>query len=83
MLRIVPSGWEPLGFAGMGVSWLPSGRDSTDSGAAADWECAGMATATAADMLMRLSVMIHLRDVMAWLHGWIGLVRTADPRESW
>jgi hypothetical protein len=67
MLRIVPSGWDPLGFAGMGVSWLPPGRDSTDSGVAADWECAGMATATAEDMLMRLSVITHLHEVVAFI----------------
>ena len=67
MLRIVPSGWDPLGFAGMGVPWLPPGRDSTDSGATADWECAGMALATAEDMLMRLSVMTHLHEVVAFI----------------
>jgi len=68
MVRIVPSGWDPLGFVGgMGVSWLPPGRDSSDPGGAADWECAGVEPATAADMLMRLSVMTHLHDVVAFI----------------
>jgi hypothetical protein len=68
MFRIVPSGWDPLGFVGgMGVSWLSPGRDSPDPGAAADWECAGVEPATAADMLMRLSVMTHLHDVVAFI----------------
>jgi hypothetical protein len=67
MLRIVPSGWDPLGFAGMGISWLPPGRDPIDPGTAADWECAGMALATAEDMLMRLSVMTHLHEVVAFI----------------
>lgn len=67
MLRIVPSGWDLLGVVGMGVSWLPPGRDSPDPWAAADWECAGVEPATAEDMLMRLSVMTHLHDVVAFI----------------
>lgn len=64
---MAPSGLEPFGFAGMSVSRLPSGRDPTDPGAAADWESAGVAPTTAADMLMRLSVMTYLHDVVAFI----------------
>jgi hypothetical protein len=78
---MAPSGWEPLGFAGMGVSWLPPGRDPIDPEAAADWECAGVAPTTAADMLMRLSVMAHLHDVVAFIGSLQGFeTRSHDAR---
>ena len=67
MLRIVPSGWDPFGFVCRGVSLLPPGRDSTDPGAVADSECAGVEPTTAEDMLMRLSVMSHLQDVVSFI----------------
>jgi len=67
MLRLVPSGWEPFGFADRSDSWLPPGCDPTDPGAAADWECAGMLPTTAENMLMRLSVMTQLHDVVAFI----------------
>jgi hypothetical protein len=79
---MAPSGWEPLGFAGgMGVSWLPPGRDPIDPGAAVDWECAGVAPTTAANMLMRLSVMAHLHDVVAFIGSLQGFeTRSHDAR---
>ena len=67
MLRMAPSGWEPLGFSGVSASWFPPSRDPTDPGAAADWEYAGVAPTTATNMLMRLSVMTHLHDVVAFI----------------
>lgn len=67
MLRIVPSGLEPLGFACAGVSWLPPGRDPTDSELAADCECAGVALTTTADRLTRLSVTNHRRRVVTFI----------------
>lgn len=66
MLRMVPSGWEPFGFAGMGVSWLPPGCDPTDPGAAADCEYGSVVPTTATNMLMRLSWMTRLQDVVTF-----------------
>ncbi len=79
---MAPSGWEPLGFAGgMGVSWLPPERDPIDPGAAVDWECAGVAPTTAANMLMRLSVIAHLHDVVAFIGSLQGFeTRSHDAR---
>ncbi len=78
MLRMAPSGWEPLGFAGMGVSWLPPGRDPTGPGAAADWECTGVAPTTATNMLMRLSVMTHLHNVVVFIGSLQGFETWSD-----
>jgi len=79
---MAPSGWEPLGFAGrMGVSWLPPGRDPIDPGVAVDWDCAGVAPTTAANMLMRLSVMAHPHDVVAFIGSLQGFeTRSHDVR---
>jgi hypothetical protein len=67
MLRLVPSEWKSLGFGGMRVSWLPPRCDPTDSGAVADWECAGTVSMTAESMLVRLSVMTHLHAVVYFI----------------
>lgn len=63
MLRAESGGLAPRGFPGLDVSWLPPGPDPTDSEAAADWECVDVAPTTAAEMLIRLSVMTHRHDV--------------------
>ncbi len=67
MLRIVPSGLEPLDFAGVGASWLPLGGDPTDSGLAAACECAGVALTTIGDRLTRLSVMNSRHHVVTFI----------------
>jgi hypothetical protein len=66
-LRIVPSGFEPFGFVGAGVSWFPSGGVPTVPAMAVDCERTGRALTTTADRLMRLSVRNHRHQIVMFI----------------
>jgi hypothetical protein len=61
LFRMVPSGEEPLGFAGIGILWFFPAFEPTDPpDPGVDCESTGRMSATVANMLIRLIVMIHL-----------------------
>jgi hypothetical protein len=67
MFCIGSAGLPPRGLVGLDGSWLPPDRVPTDPEAAANWECVSVVPTTAAEMLIRLSVITHRHDVVAFI----------------